>query len=154
MVFSPKYFPFLLLVSFLYFNCKTESEKNDNSDQQLNNKQSIDSNLYNLEIIPTTKIECSFLTNRPVYDTIENEPYYVDTSYQYRLMSIKGMNHKNRVLWPCNLPDILKQGDSVLVSATLYATSGDEKILGVPAMITKILMNDNYKNGLSNLFKK
>ena len=146
----------MIFLSILFFtSCNVVTDKPIKTEPKDSySNTSIDRTKYNLEVKINDKIECPILIGRIKDIFIENEPYFLDTINYYRFKSIKGVNHKYKFLWPCNLPDLVKPGDSVLLSGILYSIGGDEKLPGVPIIISKILLHDKYINRLTNFQKK
>jgi hypothetical protein len=113
---------------------------------------------YNLEIRPSTKIKCDFIVDRPKEKFIKNKLYYVVTSddaphnYTLRAVDSPNVRHTYSFLWPCNLPDIVNRGDTILVTGQAYVIYSNEHMRGLPFVIERILIRDNYSRGLNRVF--
>ena len=114
---------------------------------------------YNLEIRPSIKIKCDFIVDRPKGKYINDKLYYVFASdtvpHKYRLWAVDSPNvrHAYSFLWPCNLPDVLDLSDTILVSGQSYVIYSNEQMLGLPFVIERVFVHDEYSRGLNRLFK-
>ena len=139
---------------FCFISCDNRTQSNAKADLPLTDTLIIPEK-YNLEIRPSTKIKCDFIVDRPKETYITNKLFYLETTRYYRLLAVEdsGIRHGRNLLWPCNIPNIIQHGDTFLIFGQSYVIFATEQLPGLPFVIDKIIMHDDYSHGLNRLFR-
>jgi hypothetical protein len=131
-----------IAISILFFSCKEKNDENATISQL--KIESVDRKIFNLEILPVIDTNCAIIKGKKKEDTVFNRLYIVDTSSFKILKDPRGKVGRNVYLWPCNFPDILNHGDTIVASADRYYSFGDEKVPGAPCLLTRIFIQAKY----------
>ena len=136
--------------SLVIVSCRSESKRSydDNGDADTSRVEklrrysdTIDWTIFN-RIIQTDASKCeSFRKARTLLAVVENKKAVVETNNVDLFLKTESLS-----MWTCNLPkEITAQniGDTVVVSASVFSTFGDERTWGEPTILYKVATKDS-----------
>ena len=111
--------------SFPYFDLKLDSS-------------AFDINSYSSPLSPDTTGCESFRSSRLFLGKLDNLKAVVQTHGSQKKLYLQC---GNLPLWLCNLPPVVKAGDSLIISGLVYNIAGNEKTWGLPTILTKVMVH-------------
>jgi hypothetical protein len=132
---------FLFLITINIIGCKDQHEETKAETSAVKAEQEKELITYDTlrfrNKIDLDSTGCStLLLGRSVKEELKNEMAFVKTD---SLVTYWG-TAKYTPLTICNAPDIkLNIGDTIFISGTVYAITGNEKVRGWPTMLTRVV---------------
>ena len=125
------------------------SPKTDNNDKPVIEKKADKqefalNNEFNVEIRPDTTLSWYPIDGFKYAWQIFNDTAIVQ---ELTTQFVLKVSSHYRTLWPCNLPNLFKNGDTIVITGNIFDVSKRENILGYPIVITKIYSHTSYRMG-------